>query len=61
MRPSNHLVEGMDIKEVIVKLIIAARTEEGDILLDGEFADDIIECLKEHVNEPVIKVYSRLQ
>jgi len=51
----------MDIKEVLSRLITAPKTEDGDIILDEEFSSDIIECLKEHAHEPVIKTYQSIR
>lgn len=50
----------MDIKEVLTKLITAPRTDDNSIILDEEFSEDLIECLKEHAHEPVIKIYNSL-
>lgn len=50
----------MEIKDLLVRLITADRTEDGSLILDQEFTEEMIECLKEHTNQPVIKVYSNL-
>jgi hypothetical protein len=59
----------MDIKEIIVGLITADRSGTDEDIPEGSryvqlsdtLVQEMVECLKEHVNEPVIKVYNHLQ
>lgn len=59
----------MEIKEVILTLMTAPRNgadvdiPEGSryIEISETLVNEIVECLKEHAHEPVIKTYSNIR